>query len=116
MDGYFDESIAAREQADLVIFDGVLEHLTTPFEMLKLVRSMISPNGIVYMGGLPCAEIATPYMANISHITLWSRRSLALALSCAGFQPLRIILGRPAATARMGVHRAGLQRAARHRA
>jgi 2-polyprenyl-3-methyl-5-hydroxy-6-metoxy-1,4-benzoquinol methylase len=95
IEGYFDAAVAAREKADLVIFDGVLEHLTTPFETLKLVRRMICADGIVYLGGLPSAEVATPTSANIAHITLWSRRSLALVLRCAGFQPLCIIVGRP---------------------
>ena len=95
-EGYFDAEVAAREKADMVILDGVLEHLTTPFEMLKLVKQVLSPNGILYMGGLPIAEFATPYMANISHITLWTRRAIAFTLQCAGFQPLDIWKGRPA--------------------
>jgi hypothetical protein len=94
-DGYFDANLAAKTKADMVILDGVLEHLMTPFDMLLLIRKMISPDGILYMGGLPIAEFSTPYMANIAHITLWSRRSLAFALECAGFTPLNILAGRP---------------------
>ncbi len=93
--GYFDDSVAQHERADLVIFDGVLEHVRNPYEMLCQVRRMMNPDGILYVGGLPSAEVATPPNANVSHITLWSKRSLALALSCAGFQPLNIVIGRP---------------------
>jgi 2-polyprenyl-3-methyl-5-hydroxy-6-metoxy-1,4-benzoquinol methylase len=94
-DGYFDATVAGREKADLVILDNVLEHLMMPYDMLRLVRSMISANGILYVA-VPNAETASPENANISHITLWTRRALAFTLSCAGFQPLAILQGRPA--------------------
>ncbi len=95
-DGYFDAEVAAKHKADLVILDNVLEHLTTPYQMLRLIRGMMNPNGLLYVG-VPSAETPSPEDANISHIVLWSRRALAFALTCAGFQPLAILKGRPAA-------------------
>ncbi len=93
--GYFDDSVAAGEKADLVILDNVLEHLLSPFRTLRTVRRMMNDNGILYVG-VPGAEVATPTNANIAHITLWTRRALAFALTSAGFRPLAIIMGRPA--------------------
>src|SRR5262249_1885954 len=72
--GYFDEAVAGREQADLVILDNVLEHLLTPGDILRHVRSMISDNGILYVA-VPSADTALATNANISHITLWTRRA-----------------------------------------
>ena len=90
--GYFDDSVAAGEKADLVILDNVLEHLLSPFRTLRTVRRMMNDNGILYVG-VPGAEVATPTNANIAHITLWTRRALAFALTSAGFRPLAIIMG-----------------------
>ena len=52
----------------------------------------MNDNGILYVG-VPGAEVATPTNANIAHITLWTRRALAFALTSAGFRPLAIIMG-----------------------
>src|SRR6185437_3466969 len=82
--GYFDDSVAQREKADLVILDNVLEHMLQPFATLQSVRRMMNENGILYIG-VPGVEVATPTNANIAHITLWTRRALAFALTCAGF-------------------------------
>jgi SAM-dependent methyltransferase len=92
--GYFDDSVADRERADLVILDNVLEHLVDPHDTLCRVRRMLNENGILYIG-VPGAEVATPSNASICHITLWTRRALAFVLECAGFQPLSMIHGRP---------------------
>lgn len=92
--GYFDDSVAEREKADLVIVDNVLEHMMKPFATLESVRRMMNENGILYVG-VPGVEVATPPNAHVAHITLWTRRALAFALTCAGFRPLAIILGRP---------------------
>jgi 2-polyprenyl-3-methyl-5-hydroxy-6-metoxy-1,4-benzoquinol methylase len=92
--GYFDAEFAAREKADMVILDNVLEHLLTPGESLRHIRNMISDNGILYVA-VPCAEVASPTNANIAHITLWTRRALAFLLKCSGFHPLAIVKGRP---------------------
>jgi len=94
IDGYFDASVAAREKADLVILDNVLEHFTTPFEMLRLVRQVLPLGSILYIA-VPCVETVLPENAHIAHIVLWSRRALAFVLECAGFQVLDMIKGRP---------------------
>jgi SAM-dependent methyltransferase len=91
--GYFGEQ-AVPDKYDLVIIDNVLEHLLTPFETLRGVRQMMNPDGILYVG-VPGVEVATPTNAHVAHITLWTRRALAYAVTCAGFRPLAIILGRP---------------------
>jgi len=93
--GYFNEQVAAREEADLVILDNVLEHLTRPYDMLRLVRGMISTGGVLYVA-VPSAEMVTAENAHIAHITLWTRRALGFLMECAGFEVVGMLKGRPA--------------------
>jgi SAM-dependent methyltransferase len=94
--GYFDSRFLPQRPPALVVIDNVLEHLPEPSQILATVRSVLMRDGLLLVL-VPNAETPAIGNANIAHFSLWSRRSLEVALNRAGFELIGTLPGRPLA-------------------
>ena len=77
-------------QFDLVILRHVFEHLADPMECLKKIRSILAPQGILYIE-VPDSENIEPSITRFyhhEHLLYFTSEILNSCLISAGFQPL----------------------------
>jgi SAM-dependent methyltransferase len=83
-----------RDQADLIIYRHVFEHLTCPQDELRTIRDRLTPNGIVYIevpGIKNLAKVDKDFLmyCQLPHVFHFSRTTLRLMVERSGFRVLR---------------------------
>ena len=89
-----DWHIGNENKFDLIIMRHVLEHFLYPLEVLKKVQSVLSENGILYIG-VPCMDnpsqpVSKDFIRNV-HVNYFSKISLTKTLEMTGFIPLDVV-------------------------
>lgn len=86
------EDFNTSEQFDLITFNKVLEHVTNPIKVLQQTRSLLSPNGILYVelpDGTPAIknnEIVDRSEFFLDHYTTFNQPAFEYLLKESGFQ------------------------------
>lgn len=78
-------TIRSREPVDLAVINHVLEHLYDPIATLKDIKSLIKPEGHIYIDVPDVEEYSNIYDLHIAHIFHFSERTLLKLVEQAGF-------------------------------
>ncbi len=87
------EAFGMHEGAfDVVTAIEVVEHVERPVEVLRSIRSLLKPGGVLFLttgNAAPHVDdiMAWPYLIPEIHISLYLPRTLETALSISGFRP-----------------------------
>jgi SAM-dependent methyltransferase len=81
------DELKTNEQFDIIICSHVLEHVADPVELLTKIRLRLSEKGVLYIEvpvevwkGIPIQK------APVTHVNFFTKESLEVALSVAGFR------------------------------
>jgi len=94
------DEINLEEKQNIVSFFGVLEHIADPINALKITNKLLEKNGLVVIE-VPnydslssriqnYTKIADRHLEPITHIMLFTEKSLKFALKHTGFSPIAI--------------------------
>jgi 2-polyprenyl-3-methyl-5-hydroxy-6-metoxy-1,4-benzoquinol methylase len=85
-----------KQKFDVVIMRHVLEHFLNPADVLKKVKEVLKPDGVLYVG-VPNAKNPTkPLLAHffrVVHVSYFSKLSLTNLFTLIGFSPVKVIEG-----------------------
>ena len=87
---------ANKEKFDAVIMRHVLEHFLNPAEVLRKVKEVLKPNGVLYLAVPDAKNPTKPLLAHyfrVVHVNYFSKLSLTNLFSLTGFNPIKIIEG-----------------------
>lgn len=84
-DATVSNSIRSRELVDLAVVNHVLEHLHDPIEILREIRGLIKPDGLLYVDVPDAEEYETIYDLHMAHIFHFTERTLTNIVERAGF-------------------------------
>jgi 2-polyprenyl-3-methyl-5-hydroxy-6-metoxy-1,4-benzoquinol methylase len=96
----FGEFAQDRNRFDIVFLNNVLEHVSDPLEILRLIRSKLTPNGRIFIDTpkvfwlYPVSKIVSSTVyeqlllgtVSLAHLQIWTRRSFKLVLAGAGLK------------------------------
>ena len=87
--------LKSHGKADLVIFSHVIEHLPDPIGLLKEVRELLKPDGIIFIAVPGVLDPKTSCNYNyasyfiISHLFHYSAKNMSMMLGLAGYETIK---------------------------
>ncbi|MBS1647553.1 MAG: class I SAM-dependent methyltransferase [Bacteroidetes bacterium] len=91
-----DWQIHNKEKFDFIVMRHVLEHFLNPADVLKKVREVLKPNGVLYIAVPNSKKPMKPLLAyyfRVVHVSYFSVISLKNLFSITGFKNLQMIEG-----------------------